>query len=189
MRAKTLTKIISLVVINALTALLIFQINFSGGKNSPTQAASETPNYTATWTPSLCRELTDSTRINPRQDQIKAYPEDLRVGVAEWQVEYSGDISGKEKWVVPDDPNNPNDGWVDLYAVNGNYKHQKFETEECNDTYSTRGGSHPIMMVMGMYGYTFKGVDSQGTYSVGDIGGSYPKSWKVCKVNAFTDPC
>lgn len=162
MRTKTLSKIISLILINGLTALIIFQIGLSQGKNSPTEAQTATPNYTAIWTPVRCRNLTgvdDGKGVN------------ISLGVAEWQVEYGGDISGKEKWVV--------DGWVDKYTEEPAFKYEKHEVRECVE--NTTGGSGGRVSLTGLYGYTF--FAGGGLPVIYSTGVSYPKSWKVSKIN------
>lgn len=191
MNLKTFTKIISLLLINGLTALLIFQLNFAGGKNTPTKAQTATPNYSTTWTPSSCRVIKGSFSGT----EIK-----ILLGVAEWQVQYSGEISGKEKWVVPDDPNNPNDGWFDLQQTGtfNNISESKYTNIPCADGtyYHSITGTIPpgkganyvetYIVNQGNYGfleYTSKDDDDMSS------GGSFPKAWKVCKVNEFADPC
>ena len=189
MQIKTLTKIISLILINGLTALLIFQINFAGGKNSPTKAQTATPNYSVTWDIAQCRVL--KGKWNNTTD-VK-----ILLGPAEWYVQYSGDISGKEKWVVPDDPDNPNDGWYDVPQT-GTFNHiytDEYKTEDCKGGYYVYPDSAPY----NVNGYAEDYIVTQGLYAFFEYtssddddassGGSYPKAWKVCKVNEFTDPC
>lgn len=189
MHSKTVTKIISLVVINALTALLIFQINFAGGKSSPTLAQT-TGNYSATWTISECRRL----RSNFTDGDHKV---DIILGVAKWNVSYSIDGTPdaiKEIWTVPDDK------WIDISPVgsrpivkivntgDGGPK-SIYQTAVCTDDVFTDFVLSPYRWVVGGNYSWSAHLRDKSAVSDDQNGGSYPKGWKVCKVNDFADPC
>lgn len=179
MHSKTVTKIISLVVFNALTALLIFQINFAGGKSSPTLAQT-TSSYSATWTVDQCRFISGNLTDGNTSFNIK-------LGAASWNVSYS--INGvqdaiKEKWVAS--------GWLDNNPDRAsvfNLSSITFSSGPCTDGELRKLSTYARALNTGLYGFAGFYETNNSSNEDWDGGGSYPTGWKVCKVNAFTDPC
>ena len=158
MKTKMLTKIVSLVVINGLTAILVFQINFSDGKNSPIKAQ-PTEKYSAIWTVTACRVAVFGTGLSKYR---------VPIGPAGWKVDYTlADGSTiSETWEATD--------WNDyIYGNSFNTVLVNDRSEVCSDKQGyVKGRAYTSGM------YSASGDADTSTWSVASI----PTKWKMTQL-------